>query len=186
MGKIYKIGFFILLFLLAAGGAYYFGLNQIKPAPTLTPTPTKSILPTEEVTQSPQETPSPTSGKINDLDYVKENIRAAVDTKNYAALEGYMANNVSVILEATECCGSLSRADATKQLDYLKDATSPWNFDQSNDTIKKIKAQEPTKYGPDSAYVGIAANEYTVSFKFDASNKINGITMAVTYKLVLP
>ncbi len=184
MNRFYKIGFFVLLFLLAAGGAYYFGISQIKPTPT--PTPKESITPTKKITQSAKETPSPTSGQTNDLDSVKENIRAAIDTKNYAALEGYMATNVSVILEATECCGSLSAADATKQLEYLNDATSPWNFDQTNATIKQIKTQEPTKYGPDTAYVGIAANEYTVSFKFDANNKINGITMAVTYKLILP
>lgn len=186
MEKFYKIGFFVLLGLLLVvlgGGIYYLGVNQAKISPTSTspvPSPTQEAE-SEEVTV----TIKPTSASV-DLAYVKENIRDAITSKNTAALEGYMTDTVSVILEATECCGSLSKTEAVGQLDYLKDATSPWNFDQTNDTIKKLKAQEPTKYGPDGAFVGIAANEYTVSFKFNADNKINAITMAVTYKLVIP
>ena len=184
MNNFYKIGFFVLLFLIVVSASYYIGTQYIQ-KPTETPKPT--VAPTiaeEEVTITTQ----PTSGadQVKDLDTVKETIRAVVETQNTQPLLGYMADSVSVILEATECCGPVTKAEAVKQLEYLNDATAPWNFDQTNDTIKQLKAQEPTKYGPDSAYVGIAANEYTVSFKFDASNKINGITMAVSYKLVLP
>ncbi len=185
MGKFYKIGFFVLLFLLIGGSAFYLGTNLNKPI--VTPTPTVYSQPTEQPTQAAQTTPSPTTvvKKISTQDLI-ENIKAALTTKNTAALEGYMTDNVFVVLESTECCGQMTRTDAVKQLDYLKDATAPWNFDQSNETIKKLKATDPTDYGPESTIVGIAANEYVAAFKVNAENKITGITMAVTYKLVLP
>lgn len=179
MNRFYKIGFFILLFLLAAGTSFYIGTNLNKqPTDSVKATPSPTVV--EEVVVETSPTPGGST-----REYVEEQIEAAVTSKNYAALEGYMADNVFVILEATECCGSLTKAEATQQLDYLNAATAPWNFDQTNETIKKLKTEDPTDYGPESTYVGIASNEYVVAFKFDATNRINGVTMAVTYKLVV-
>jgi len=185
--KFYKIGFFILLVLILGVGAYYLGTMSGKPSDdkseifTSNKSEKKVLSPTVEV----EENISPTK-KINDLNYVKENIKAAINTGNFQPFEGYMADKVNVILEASECCGLLTKNEASSQLNYLKDAVGPWNFDQSNETIKKLKELEPSKYGPESAFIGIAANEYTVSFKFNADNKISGVTMAVTYKLIIP
>ena len=189
--KFYRIGFFVLLILILGVGAYYLGTMSTKPKDdkskifTSNKSEKKAPSPTVEVDEDNTETISPTIKKMS-LEELKENIMAAINTGNFQPFEGYMANKVNVILEASECCGEKSSAEAAKQLEYLNDAVGPWNFDQSNETIKKLKEVEPTKYGPESAFVGIASNEYTVSFKFNADNKISGITMAATYKLLLP
>ncbi len=189
--KFYRIGFFVLLLLILAAGAYYLGAMSGKPSGDKSKIFTTKKVEKKVASQSLNleenegQNISPTK-KINDLNYVKENLKAAIEVGNYQPIESYMADKVNVILEASECCGEKNGPDAALELKYLYDAVGPWNFDQSNETIKKLKEIEPTKYGPESAFIGIASNEYTVSFKFDADNKINGITMAATYKLVLP
>lgn len=185
--KFYRIGFFALLILILSAGAYYLGtMSQDKPSDKSKIFTTKKVekkVASESINL--EESISPTENKMS-LEELKENIKAAINTRNTQPFETYMADKVSVILEASECCGIKNPTDATKQLDYLNDAVGPWNFDQSNETIKKLKEVEPTKYGPESAFIGIATNEYVVSFKFDEDNKINGVTMAATYKLIIP
>lgn len=187
--KFYRIGFFVLLILILGVGAYYLGTMFGKPSDDkskiFTTKKVEKKVASESINLEENDDISPTGSKMN-LDELKENIKAAINTGNTQPFETYMADKVSVILEASECCGIKNPTEATKQLEYLNDAVGPWNFDQSNETIKKLKEMEPTKYGPESAFIGIATNEYVVSFKFNADNKINGVTMAVTYKLVLP
>ena len=178
--KFYRIGFFVLLILILGVGAYYLGAMSGKPSGDKS-----KIFTTKKVEKKVEQDISPAESKMS-LEELKENIKAAINTGNTQPFETYMADKVSVILEASECCGMKNPTEATKQLDYLNGAVGPWNFDQSNDIIKKLKELEPSKYGPESAFIGIASNEYTVSFKFDADNKINGITMTPTYKLILP
>lgn len=185
--KFYRIGFFVLLLLILGVGAYYLGTMSGKSSDKKSKNFTTKKVEKKVASQSLnlEESISPTENKMS-LEELKENIKAAINTGNTQPFETYMADKVSVILEASECCGIKNPTEATKQLDYLNDAVGPWNFDQSNDIIKKLKELEPTKYGPESAYIGIAANEYAVSFKFDADNKINGVTMTPTYKLIIP
>lgn len=189
--KFYRIGFFVLLILILSVGAYYLGIMSNKPTKdksntyTSKKTEKKVPTPTVEIEENDENDTSSPVVKMS-LNELKENIMAAINTGNLQPFEGYMADKVNVILEATECCGEKNSTEAAKQLEYLNDAVGPWNFDQSNETIKKLKEIEPTKYGPESAFIGIAANEYTVSFKFNEENKISDITMAATYKLLLP
>ncbi|MFH1827559.1 MAG: hypothetical protein ABH812_04025 [bacterium] len=191
--KFYKVGFFILLLILVAAGAFYFGTytknrqEAPKKEDVFTKKEVKKNTSTEEAFMM-DEIIEDNSMMMDDdeLNNVKENIKAAINTGNFQPFEGYMADEVNVILEASSCCGIKNNSEAALQMKYLYNAEGPWNFDQSNETIKKLKEVEPEKYGPESAFIGIASNEYTVSFKFNKDNKISGITMAGTYKLILP
>lgn len=192
MKTFYKIGFFVLLLAIVSGGAFFLGQNQEKffpffQKPSPTPQPTEAIFPTSTIsqTQSPN-SPTPTIKPKISINDLKANIKDAVSSKNYAALEGYMLDKVSVVLESTECCGAMSKVDVVNQMDYLKSATLPWNFDDANPIAAQLRAADPSDYGPADSIIGIAANDYVVVFKLNAENKISGITMAVTYKLVVP
>ena len=183
--KFYKVGFFILLLVILAGAAFYLGSSYNKPVDEEKAAFIKQK-PTEKIEDEAEKISTPSPKTNISLSLLKENIQAAITTMNLQPFETYMADEVSVILEASECCGTMTNVEAALQLQYLEAAEAPWNFDQSNETIKKLKEVEPTKYGPESAYIGIASNEYTVSFKFNDDNKISAVTMAATYKLVLP
>lgn len=78
---------------------YTLGTNQGGKGPVVSPTPTVStISETPAPTNKPIITPQESANK----NAVIENIEASVKSKNYAAFEGYMANEVLVILYATE------------------------------------------------------------------------------------
>ena len=70
-------------------------------------------------TTSTTPTPSPVPTVSASL---AENIVAAIDTMNTAALEGYMATSVNVVYAATEFGGPRTPAQAVGDLDYLSSA----------------------------------------------------------------
>lgn len=179
----YIIGALLTLLVLGlAVGAYYFGTQKsasstqeaILTTPTQIPG-TEESLPTTE--------PSPTSQPQPTID-VSEQIEAAITSKNTQALEGYMADTVQVRLEASGCCGPLTRAEAMSQLSYLDPAVG-WSFDPTNPIIISLATNVPDYYGSDWI-VGVANNEYIVSFKLNNQNKIEAYNLGSSYKLLIP
>lgn len=140
-----------------------------------TPVPTASL--------SIYPTISPTTSAGNTQAYVKEQIKAAITSKNTGALEGYMASTASVRIENSSCCGMLSSLEAAKQLDYLNQATGPWNFSDLDPNIVALRAA--SQYYASPAVVGVSPDKYAVSFQFDSQNKINAISLSADYSLLL-
>jgi len=138
---------------------------------------------TPNPTIDPTAIPSPTTQAELVVD-VSEQIIAAIISKNNQALEGYMANTVQVRLEASGCCGPLTKSEAISQLSYLNPAVG-WSFDPANQTIINLATSIPDYYGIDWI-VGVASNEYVVSFKLDNQNKVEAYNLAATYKLLIP
>lgn len=181
---------YIYLILLAAviiavaGGAYYFGTknaSQITPPeeatiPSSTPAPTPSPItsPSPSLSASPSATLSPA---------LLENIKASVASKNTAALEGYMTDMVIVTIEATECCGNLTRVNAIKEMDYLNSSVLPWNFDDNNPIALALKQKNPAAF-PDGIIIGTSSDRKLVTFTLNPDKtKIIKVYMAIDYKL---
>jgi len=168
----------VLILITIAGGAYYFGMQ-------------KSTSSLEDVSISLPATdkspsiaaPSPTSQTKPKID-VSEQIIAAMTSKNTQALEGYMADTVQVRLEASGCCGPITKTEALSQLSYLDPAVG-WNFDPTNPILINLATAVPDYYGS-GWIVGVASNEYLVSFKLNNQNKIEAYNLAATYKLLTP
>lgn len=105
-----------------------------------------------------------------------DNVEAAFNSKNLAALEGYMAKKVTVTIAASECCGSLSASDATSEINtQLGSATTPWDFDLDEATISKYQSGDYAQYFPEGATVGQSKNNYVVSITFDDSGDIESV-----------
>ena len=141
------------------------------------------IFPEPTPTIEPTAIPSPTTQAQPVVD-VGEQIIAAMTSKNTQALEGYMMDTVQVWLEATECCGPLTKQEAMSQLSYIDPATG-WSFDPTNQVINDLAAAIPDRYGGDWI-VGVASNEYVASFKVNDQNKIEAYNLCVTYKILIP
>ena len=109
---------------------------------------------------------------------LKQNVEAAISSGNYAALSGYMADKVSYAIAGSEAQGSLTKAQAIKQLEYLNSGTSPWNFNIATATLTKYKAGDYSTYLNDDVIFGVSGNKYFVSFHLDSNNKIDQIFMA--------
>jgi galactitol-specific phosphotransferase system IIB component len=115
---------------------------------------------------------------------LKDNIEAAITSKNTAALQGYMASSVNVVIAASEKGGSESATAATKDVEYTYSGTAPWDFTLTAVTLNAYRAGFYKQYFPENAYVGRAANNQVVSFGFDCNGKINMIFMAADESLL--
>jgi hypothetical protein len=137
-------------------------LKNSKTQPTTTPTPKPTISPA-----------------------LKENITAAINTMNTAALEGYMTNPVTVVLAASEFGGPRTPTQAVSDLNYLSSATGPWNFNLSTPQLNAYKAGAYSQYFGDNTIVGKSANDYVVSFAINDSGKISVIFIAANASLLI-
>jgi hypothetical protein len=104
-----------------------------------------------------------------------DSIKAAIVSGNTAALDGYMASTVRVIIAASSGVGDRTPTQAINDLKYIDNATDPWDFALPSDTLSEYRGGDYKQYFPNTAYVGKSANKYVISFQFDAAGKINGI-----------
>ena len=112
------------------------------------------------------------------------NIKASITSKNTAALEGYMADSVTVVLAASESAASKTPTQAIASLSYLDSATEPWNFELDSVTLASYAAGDYATYFKDDSIVGKAANGYVIVFNFNDAAKINGIFMSSSADLL--
>lgn len=111
----------------------------------------------------------------------KSNIEASITSGNTAALEGYMASSVKVIIAASEGLGDRTPAQAVGDVDYLNPGgTNTWDFALPAATINAYKAGSYKQYFPTGSLVGKAADKHVVSFQFDCKGKISGVFMAAS------
>ena len=135
-------------------------------------------------------TPTPTVSVT-----LKDNVAAAIETMNTAALEGYMADSVYVIYAATEYAGDRTPAQAVADLDYLSSATGPWDFDLPAATLQAYQGGYYSDYFGDYDYyisedehphiVGQSSDGYVVSFCIDEDGNINGVFITGSSELLI-
>lgn len=169
MNKYLVATFIVLTTALVAGLGYFIFQNQ-KLIKTLA-----SPSPSAQKAQVESPTPSLTKQQL------EENIKDAINSKNFAALETYMTTpTVNFIIMSSECCQPQSAQDAIAQLDYIKDGI-PMDFNQQNETIKNLKAKNSRLA---SAYVGISQSaEHLVAFTTSPQHKISQVEVSVSWKL---
>lgn len=105
-----------------------------------------------------------------------DNIKASITSGNTAALEGYMASSVNVILAASEAYGPQTITQAISDLSYVSAGTN-WDWNLPATTLAAYRAGAYKQYFPTTALVGKSSNKYVISFQFNASSKISGIFM---------
>lgn len=109
---------------------------------------------------------------------VIENIQASITSGNTAALEGYMAASVKVVLTASEGPGSVAPAEAVSSIsDFISAATEPWDFALSASLLGQYATSSYGPYFPSIAVVGASANNKVISFNFDCYGKISTVFM---------
>jgi cytoskeletal protein RodZ len=109
---------------------------------------------------------------------MKENIKAALDTKNTAVFATYVTNPVKYVLAASEYGGDVSPDEAATSLEYTHGATGPWDFNLPAATVDGYDAGFYTDYFDDNTYIGRAASGMVVAFDFDCNGKIKQIFVA--------
>lgn len=179
MGKNNQSGFHLVVTLLALavlGVAGFVGYKVYKKDPKYqAPAASSKASTTESTTESTTKSSEPSVVAPSAAEL--ENIEASITSGNTAALEGYMAASVNVILAASEAYGPQTPAQAVSDVDYVSDGSDPWNFALPAATLAQYQTGDYKQYFPVSALVGKSANGYVVSFQFDNAGKIDGIFM---------
>lgn len=163
--------FAILIFIL---GGYLLGKgDKVKSTPTQTSENTnQNIAP-----QPSQSTPFPSSTSSPKPADSKQALIKALYDKSYVELLPFFADKVDVLIEATECCGITTGAEAdTRALGYLNSAKGEWNFDQNSPAIIGIKGENPA--GFQNTIVGSADNKYILKLTLDENSKIKIVVFA--------
>lgn len=108
------------------------GCTPTGPTPTAGATDDASSTATPAHDSSETPTPEPATGLTTED---RDNIVAAITSDNTAAVEGYFADSVFVVLMASECCGSSTPVETVGHLSYVSDAPDPWDFALPTATI---------------------------------------------------
>lgn len=109
---------------------------------------------------------------------VIDNIKASITSGNTAALEGYMAPAVKVVLAMAEGVAPGTPTEAvTKITEFISSATVPWNFEIEPAILGQYAAGGYGPYFPAIAVVGMSANSKVITFDFDCDGKISRVFM---------
>jgi cytoskeletal protein RodZ len=166
----------LVVLLLAAGG--YYGWQMWQASQPQEETSDRAATPsTPADTEEEETTTTPSTSTPAISAALRENIEAAINTMNTAALEGYMTNPVTVVLAATEYGGPVTPTQAVTDINYLSGATAPWNWNLSAATLTAYQNGFYGQYFPENAVVGQSANNYVISFTINANNRISTIFM---------
>jgi hypothetical protein len=113
-----------------------------------------------------------------------ENIKASIMTGNTAVLEGYMANNVNVILAASEGVGEVGRTEAISNVtNFVSDSINTWDFSLSESELESYRSGDYNQYFPAVAVVGKSTNNKVISFSF-CGDKIDTVFLASSFELL--
>lgn len=99
-------------------------------------------------------------------------LQGILTDKNFAALEPYLAEQVSFILAASEGMGVQTPAQAIDNLVVLDAATAPWNFTVSPTTITDWRSGDYKQYFPEGVVTGVSANGYVIAVQLNNSGKV--------------
>ena len=114
-----------------------------------------------------------------------DNVEQSITSGNTAALEGYLADKVLVIIAASEGVGVRTPAQAVSDVtDYIKDAKDPWNFSLPNATITEYSTGDYAQYFPSGALVGESDDSMVISFTFNSSGDVSVIFLAADSSLL--
>ena len=117
-------------------------------------------------------------------DSLKENIKAALDSKNTAAFASYFSNPVMFVIAASEKGGSETPDQAAADMEYANTATGPWNFALPAATLDHYDAGFYTDYFDANTYTGRAASGQVAAFDFDCNGKIKQAFLAASEDLL--
>ncbi len=114
-----------------------------------------------------------------------DNVEQSISSGNTAALEGYLADKVLVIIAASEGVGMRTPAQAVSDVtDYIKDTKEPWDFSLPAKTVAEYSSGDYAQYFPNGALVGESADSMVISFTFNSSGKVSVIFLAADSALL--
>ncbi len=187
--KQYKGKFLVLMSLLVAGvlllaagaGCDTWIGKKSEVTPTPAETVTSVLTPTATVTPTPIETATPVPTATATEDGRLTAFEEAVNAKNYKKAENMLADTVNYIVEASECCGDIPKAQAMENFKGYTYDVDTFNFSQDQQAVKKLKVNIGKGFEDD--IIGIASNGRVMAYQVNADGKVGYLYVAADLSL---
>jgi cell division protein FtsB len=135
----------------------------------------------DAIGENPNANPSEAACAYTSNAAFKDNIKAALDSKNTAAFASYVTNPVRYVLAASEEGGDASPDEAASSLAYTHSATGPWEYVAASDYSSGDYAQ----YFDKKAVAIKSADGMVVAFDFTCDgDKITSIFVAPSEEML--
>lgn len=105
----------------------------------------------------------------------------AVNGKDFTKIEALMATRVYYVIDASDCCGDITKKEAAANLkNYIQDVKS-FNFDQSQQVVKQMKVNLADTFAKYT--IGIADNRMVLSYHLDAQGKVDDLMLSASHPM---
>lgn len=103
----------------------------------------------------------------------------AVNDKDFVKIESLMAARVFYVIDASDCCGDITRKEAAKNLqNYIRDVES-FNFDQEQQVVKQMKVNLAGTFAKYT--IGISDNRMALSYHLDKQGKVDDVMLSASH-----
>ena len=104
----------------------------------------------------------------------------AVNQKDYGEIEELLADEVTYVVEASDCCGKIAKEKAVTQLKKYLGAIDVFNFSQEQQIVKKLKVNIADQF--ENYTIGIASGKEVLAYKVNSAGKVNDIYVVGSYE----
>ena len=140
----------------------------------------RHLVPEEEVAKSKARTSSDAAvqtapaGETTSAAFEK-----AVNSKDFAKIESLMSARIYYVVDASDCCGDITKKEAVAHLkNYIRDAKS-FDFDQNQQVIRQMKVNLADTFAKYT--IGIANNRMVLSYHLDKQGKVDDLMLSASH-----
>jgi hypothetical protein len=103
----------------------------------------------------------------------------AVNDKDFTKAEALMATRIFYVIDASDCCGDITKKEAAANLkNYIRSVKS-FDFDQNQQVVKQMKVNLADTFAKYT--IGIADNRMVLSYHLDAQGKVDNLMLSASH-----
>ena len=103
----------------------------------------------------------------------------AVNSKDFAKIESLMSARIYYVVDASDCCGDITKKEAVAHLkNYIRDAKS-FDFDQNQQVIRQMNVNLADTFAKYT--IGIANNRMVLSYHLDKQGKVDDLMLSASH-----
>ena len=103
----------------------------------------------------------------------------AINDKDFTKIEALMAARVYYVVDASDCCGDITKKEAAANLKTRIADVKSFDFDQDQQVVKQMKVNLADTFAKYT--IGIADNKMVLSFHLDAQGKVDDLMLSASH-----
>lgn len=129
-----------------------------------------------EKAAGPETENSAAAGQVNQTSAAFEK---AVNDKDFTKVESLMASRVYYVIDASDCCGDITKKEATANLQNYIRGVKSFNFDQDQQVVNQMKVNLAGTFAKYT--IGIADNKMVLSYHLDKQGKVDDVMLSASH-----